>query len=80
MVLNRLYDVAELQGLQGLLCEDSVEVVKRHEEVVKVSLSLLEGGGVSELSLIVRDGPLWGAHNTEVVVHVGVNTAEQGVL
>ena len=48
--------------------------------MIEVSLSLLEGCGVSESSLIVRDGPLGGAHHSQVVVSVGVDASEQGVL
>ena len=49
-----------------------MEVVDGDEEVAQVALSLLEGGGVSEGSLVVGDGPLGGAHHSEIVVAVGV--------
>lgn len=57
-----------------------MEIVDWHEEVVQVALSLLEGGGVSEGSLVVGDGPLGGAHHSQVVVAVGVQGAQHGVL
>lgn len=72
VVLDGLDDVAELHGLEHLLGGDGVEVVDGDEEVAEVALSLLEGGGVSEGSLVVGDGPLGGAHHSEVVVAVGV--------
>ena len=80
MVLNRLNDVAHLDGLEELLGHHDVEVVEGHEEVVEVALTLLEGGGVAECTLVVRNGPLRGAHDSQVVVEVGVETAEEGVL
>ena len=57
-----------------------MEVVHWHEEVVKVSELLFEGSGVTESSLVVRHGPLGGAHHSQVVVQVGVDAPEQGVL
>jgi hypothetical protein len=39
--------------------------------VVQVALALLKGGGVAEGALVVGNGPLWGAHNSEVVVDSG---------
>ena len=72
VVLDGFDDVAELHGLEHLLGGDGVEVVDGDEEVAEVALSLLEGGGVSEGSLVVGDGPLGGAHHSEIVVAVGV--------
>lgn len=80
MVLDGLHDVAQLQGLQGLLRQDRVEVMQGHQEVVQVALTLLKGCWVPEDALVVGDGPLGGAHNSEVVVHVGVQGGEHGVL
>jgi hypothetical protein len=48
--------------------------------VVQVALALLEGSGVAEGALVVWHGPLGGAHDSQVVVEVGVNAAEEGVL
>jgi hypothetical protein len=57
-----------------------VEIVNRYQEVVQVTSMLLKGSRVAECALIVRDGPLGGAHHTEVVIKVGVQGAEEGVL
>jgi hypothetical protein len=80
VVLNRLNDIAELDRLEGLLGHDHVEVVEGHQEVVEVALALLKGSGVAEGALVVGNGPLGGAHHTQVVVHVGVDAAQEGVL
>ena len=73
MVLDGLYDVAELHALESLLGEDGVEVVDGDQEVVQVALALLQGGGMAEGALVVGDGPLGGAHHAQVVVAVGVD-------
>ena len=48
--------------------------------MVQVALALLQGCGVAEGALVVGNGPLWGAHHSQVVVAVGVNRTEQSVL
>lgn len=80
MVLDGLNDVSELHALEGLLCEDGVEVVNGDQEVVEVALALLEGGGVAEGALVVGHGPLGGAHHSQVVVAVRVDGPEESVL
>ena len=80
MIFDCLNDVALLGGLEQLFGKDHVEVVQGHEEVVQVALALLERGGVAEGALIVRHGPLRGAHNAQVVVVVRVQTRQSRVL
>lgn len=80
MILNCLNDVAELHGLQALLCLDDMEIVEGYEEVAQVACVLLEGSRMSEGALVVGDWPLWGAHHSQVVVAVGVQTAQESVL
>jgi len=57
-----------------------MEIVKGHQEVIEVTLTLLKRGRVTERTLIVGDGPLRSAHDTEVVISVGVDAAEECVL
>jgi hypothetical protein len=52
----------------------------RYQEVVQVATVLLERSGVTEGTLIVRDWPLRGAHNSEVVIKIRVQRAEKSVL
>ena len=80
MVLNCFNNVTEFHGLEDLLCEDSVEVVEGYEEMVQVALTFLEGSGVAEGALIVRNGPFGSTHNAQVVVQFWVDTSEEGVL
>lgn len=80
MVLNSFDDVAKLEGLESLLGNDGVLVVQRHVHVVQVAIDLLGRGWVSEGALVVGNGPLGGAHDSEVVVAVGVDRAQEGVL
>ena len=80
MVLNSFYDVTLVHGLKSFLSNDGVEIVERYQEVVQVTLTLLEGSGVSEGTLVIRHGPLRGGHNSQVVVKLGVHTAQEGVL
>ena len=80
VVLNGLDDVPELKGLQGLLGHNSVEIVHWDQEMVQVACVLLQGSWVTEGALVVGDGPLWGAHNTEVVVEIRVQGAKKSIL
>ncbi len=80
VVLDGLDDVAELHALEGLLGEDGVEIVHGDQEVVQVALTLLKGGGVAEGTLVVGNGPLGGAHHSQVVVAVGVDRTKESVL
>lgn len=73
VVLDGLDDVTELHALQGLLSDDGVEIVKGNQEVVQVAGILLKGDGVAECALVVGNGPLRGAHHSQVVVAVGVD-------
>ena len=47
-----------------------------HQEVTNISLSLLEGGGVSEHPLVVRHGPLRSGHYSQIVVSLRVDASE----
>ena len=80
MVLDGFNDISEFEVLEHLLGHDHVEVVEGDHEVVKVACILLKGSGVAEGTLVVRDGPLGGAHNSQVVVHVRVEGTDEGVL
>src|SRR5450830_1071292 len=80
MVLNSFNDVTLVHGLKGFLGDDGVEIVERYQEVVEVTLTLLEGSGVSESTLVIGHGPFGGAHNSQVMVKLRVHTAQEGVL
>lgn len=80
MVLDSLNNISEFHALECLLGEDGVEIVDGDQEMVQVALALLQGGGVAEGALVVGDGPLWGAHDSQVMVAVRVDGAEEGVL
>jgi len=52
-----------------------MEIMERDQEMVQVSLTLLEGSGVSEGTLIIGNRPFGGAHNSKIVVKVWIDAA-----
>lgn len=80
MVLDSLDNVALALDLQELLGHQHVGVVDFDEEATKVTLVLIETGWVTEGTLVVRNGPLGGAHHTQVVVSVRVVGTDEGSL
>ena len=80
VLLNGLNNVALTLKLEELLRDHDVGVVKVDHVVAEVALVFVEASGVTESTLVVGNGPLGGAHNTEVVVSVGVHGTNEGVL
>lgn len=80
VVLNGLDNVALALELKHLLGDHDVGVVHVEQEGTEVALVLLQTRRVAERTLVVRDGPLRGAHHTQVVVPVRVVGADKRVL
>ena len=57
-----------------------MEIMERDQEMVQVSLTLLEGSGVSEGTLIIGNRPFGGAHNSKIMVKVWVDASKESVL
>ena len=81
VVLNSFNNVSESLLLESLLGEHGVEVIALHGDVGKVSLIDISGvHWVSHKSLIVRNWPGWGRHNSKIVVSIWVDGSEQSIL
>ena len=80
MVLDGFNDISLAVCLEDFLGLHGVMVVEGHQEVTQVANALFEGDWVSECSLVVGDGPLGRAHDSQVVVQVGVDAPEESVL
>ena len=80
VVLNGLNNVTIAFNLEGLLGHEDVGVMDGDTEVGEVTIILLNVGGVSPGSLVVGNGPGRSAHDTKVMVSVGVQGGEESVL
>ena len=81
MVLNSLDNVAESIPSQLLLSKDGIDIRAFQGNVLEVSLvNVASVDWVPELSLVVGNGPGRSGHNSKLVVSLGVDRAQKGVL
>ena len=80
MVFNCFNDVSLAVKLKQLFSDESVTVVEWYVEVGKIAIWFIEVGWVTEGTLVVGNGPGRSGHNSEVVVPVGVDGADQSIL
>ena len=80
VLLHSFNNVAVALSLEDVLSEDDIDVTNGSAVVVEVSLDCFLADGVSEGALVVGNGPFGGGHDAEVVVAVGVEAADEGVL
>ena len=80
MVLNSLDDVSLTVKFEHLLGNESVTVMEGHVEVGEVAVGPVEVSGVSEGTLVVRNGPGGSSHHSEVGTSLGVEGAHKSVL
>ena len=81
VVLDGLNDVSESLLLKSLLGEHGVEVIALDGDVGKVSLIDISGvHWMSHKSLVVRNWPGWGRHNSKGVVSIWVDGSKHRIL
>ena len=81
VVLDSFNDVSESLLLESFLGEHGVEVIALDGDVGKVSLIDISGvHWMSHKSLVVRNWPGWGGHNSEGVVSIWVDRSKHRIL
>ena len=81
VVLYSLNNMSEALFLELLLSKDGVEIIACLSDVGKASLVDISGvDWVSHESLVIRNWPCWGAHNSKGVVSIWVDGSNESVL
>ena len=81
VVLNSLNNVSESLLLELLLSDNGVEVIALDGNVREVSfVDISRVHWMSHKSLVVRNWPGWGRHNSKGVVSIWVDRSEHGIL
>ena len=80
VLLDGLDDISVSLQLEHLLSDERIAGVKWLGDVVEIAVGAVQVGGVAEGTLVVGNGPGGSRHDAEVVVAVGVDRSEQGVL
>ena len=81
VVLYSLNNMSEALLLKSLLSKDGVDIAALLSDVGKVSLVDISGvDWVSHESLVIRNWPGWGAHNSKGVVSIWVDGSNESVL
>ena len=77
VVLDGLHDVSESLSLKLLLGDHGVQIVALNGDVGQVSLiDISRVHWVSHQSLVIRNWPGWGRHNSQGVVSLWVDGSE----
>ena len=81
MVLYSFNDVSKTLSFESFLGEDNVDISAWLGNVGEVSLVDISGvDWMSHESLVIWNWPGWSAHNSERVVSIWVDRADEGVL
>ena len=81
VVLNSFNNVSESLLPESLLSEDGVDIIALDGNIGEVSLINISGvHWMSHKSLVVRNWPGWGRHNSKRVVSIWVDRSEHSIL
>jgi hypothetical protein len=80
MLLNGFNNVTISFELEGFLGNESMSSLEVDSDVHKISVLNVKVSFGSEGTLVVRDGPGGGSHNSEVVVSLSVKGTHKSVL
>ena len=81
VILNSFDNVSESLLLESLLSEDGVDIIALDGNIGEVSLINISGvHWMSHKSLVVRNWPGWGRHNSQGVVSIWVDRSEHSIL
>ena len=81
VVLNSFNNVSESLLPESLLSEDGVDIIALDGNIGEVSLINISGvHWMSHKSLVVRNWPGWGRHNSKGVVSIWVDRSQHCIL